>query len=137
MNADDIRAAGRLRTHPTQPARLMNADDTLRLDRRHLCRPDSSFCHAATPWPAASAQGARLSLSDGRKLIDGMSSWRAATRGHSHPAERGRQPAVPSQRAPIRGHNHPRLNRALTAQSERMAHVMFGGLTRESDSPGL
>ena len=31
---------------------------------------------------------------------------------------------------------HPRLNRALTAQSERMPLVMFGGLTRESDSSG-
>ena len=87
----------------------MNADDILRLDRRHLCHPYSSFCHAATPWPVASAQGVRLSLSDGRELIDGMSSWWAA----------------------IHGYNHPRLNRALTAQSERMAHVMFGGLTHE------
>jgi adenosylmethionine-8-amino-7-oxononanoate aminotransferase len=59
--------------------------------------------------PVVSAEGVRLTLADGRELIDGMASWWCA----------------------IHGYRNPALDRALTAQLERMAHVMFGGLTHE------
>ena len=56
-----------------------------------------------------SAQGVRLKLDDGRELIDGMASWWSA----------------------IHGYNQPRLNQAAKDQIDKMAHVMFGGITHE------
>ncbi len=60
-------------------------------------------------FPVASAAGVRLTLTDGRELVDGMSSWWAA----------------------IHGYRHPVLDAAAHAQIDTMAHVMFGGLTHE------
>ncbi|WP_233608680.1 adenosylmethionine--8-amino-7-oxononanoate transaminase [Nocardia stercoris] len=79
------------------------------LDAAHVWHPYGGFPATTEPLVVASAAGTRLTLADGRELIDGMSSWWAA----------------------VHGYRHPVLDAALVAQSERMSHVMFGGLTHE------
>ncbi len=81
----------------------------LELDRERVWHPYGALPAALAPLAVQSASGVRLRLADGRELIDGMASWWCA----------------------IHGYRHPALDRAVREQLERMAHVMFGGLTHE------
>ena len=87
----------------------MTADEISNIDAAHVWHPYGGFPASTRPLVVASAQGTRLTLADGRELIDGMSSWWAA----------------------IHGYRHPVLDAALTEQAQLMSHVMFGGLTHE------
>lgn len=76
---------------------------------RHLWFPYTQMQGAPAPPIAAETLGARITLEDGRALIDGVSSWWTACHGY----------------------NHPHIVAAMEAQLRRMPHVMFGGMAHE------
>ena len=76
-------------------------------DRAHLWHPYTQMKTALPPLPIVSASGVYLHTEDGRRILDGISSWWVN----------------------IHGHSHPKLNAALAAQAARLEHVMFAGCT--------
>lgn len=75
----------------------------------HLWLPYTQMQTTPMALPIAKTDGVRLTLADGRELIDGISSWWTAAHGY----------------------NHPHIRAAVTAQLEKMPHVMLGGLAHE------
>ena len=91
----------------------MNAEETIRLDRKHLWHPftpnsvwmDESF----HPISIVAGEGSWLIDAEGKRYLDGNSSiW-----------------------TNLHGHRHPRLDEAIRSQLSKIAHSSFLGLTHE------
>ncbi len=87
----------------------VKVERTLEIDRGHVWHPYGPMPSPQAALPVVAAEGVRLTLADGTRLIDGMASWWCA----------------------IHGYRHPALDAAAHDQMTRMSHVMFGGLTHE------
>ncbi|HZQ13303.1 MAG TPA: adenosylmethionine--8-amino-7-oxononanoate transaminase [Pseudolabrys sp.] len=75
----------------------------------HIWRPYAQMKTASPPLPVIGTQGSRITLADGRALVDGIASWWTACHGY----------------------NHPHIREAVERQLAQMPHVMFGGLAHE------
>ena len=76
-------------------------------DRQHIWHPYTSMTHALPAFGVVSADGCELTLDNGKRLIDGTSSWWACVHGYSHPY----------------------IVNAMQSQLQTLSHVMFGGIT--------
>ncbi|MGI2128911.1 adenosylmethionine--8-amino-7-oxononanoate transaminase [Shewanella oncorhynchi] len=78
-------------------------------DSAHIWHPYTSMTRSLPVFGVHSAKGCELELVDGRKLVDGTSSWWACVHGYAH----------------------PKILTAMEKQLHQLSHVMFGGITHE------
>lgn len=78
-------------------------------DARHSWHPYTRHGIETSFLGVVGAEGNRLTLDDGRSVIDGISSWWSTLHGHGHPA----------------------LVEAMTQQAKTLDHVLFAGCTHE------
>ncbi|SDE04378.1 adenosylmethionine--8-amino-7-oxononanoate transaminase [Limimaricola pyoseonensis] len=83
--------------------------DAAEFDRDHLWHPYTNVTKPGPTFMVDRADGAWITLDDGTRMIDAMSSWWCT----------------------IHGHRHPAITAAMKDQIDRLPHVMFGGLTHE------
>jgi adenosylmethionine---8-amino-7-oxononanoate aminotransferase len=89
----------------------MTKTELLRLDRAHVWHPctQEKDHELLPPIPIARGEGSWLIDVDGKRYLDGVSSWWVN----------------------LFGHNHPRLNRALSEQVAKISHHIFAGFTHQ------
>lgn len=88
---------------------MVDATDWYGPGLSHIWRPYCQMKTADAPLPVVATEGSRITLADGRVLIDGIASWWTACHGY----------------------NHPVIAEAVRKQLAQMPHVMFGGLVHE------
>ncbi len=89
----------------------MDRGEIVRLDRRHVWHPYTPMgaWESEDPIVVVRARGAWLEDADGRRYLDGNSSWYVAALGHGH----------------------PRVLQAMRTQAESLAHCALAGVTHE------
>jgi adenosylmethionine-8-amino-7-oxononanoate aminotransferase len=87
----------------------LTPEASLAFDLAHIWHPFTQMKDHETdpPVPILGAEGVDLLLGDGRRVLDGISSWWTN----------------------IHGHGHPRLVEAMARQGAQVDHVMFAGFT--------
>ncbi|MGZ9897871.1 adenosylmethionine--8-amino-7-oxononanoate transaminase [Shewanella gaetbuli] len=78
-------------------------------DKQHIWHPYTSMTNALPTYGVQSATGCELTLADGKKVIDGTSSWWAC----------------------VHGYGHKDIISAMQQQLQCLSHVMFGGITHK------
>lgn len=86
---------------------MKDAFNLVARDRACLWHPYTQMQTAPAPLPIVRGEGVYLYTEDGRRLLDGISSWWVN----------------------IHGHSHPKLNEALARQARELEHVLFAGCT--------
>ncbi|MBS1817421.1 MAG: adenosylmethionine--8-amino-7-oxononanoate transaminase [Acidobacteria bacterium] len=90
----------------------MNGKTLAHRDAAVLWHPYTQMLTRPAPLPIVRGEGVYLHTEDGRRLLDGTSSWWVNIHGHSHPV----------------------LNEALASQARQLEHVIFANCTHE---PGV
>jgi adenosylmethionine-8-amino-7-oxononanoate aminotransferase len=83
------------------------ASDLVARDSAVVWHPYTQMLTRPDPLPIVRGEGVYLYTEDGRRLLDGFSSWWVN----------------------IHGHSHPRLNEAIAAQARELEHVVFANCT--------
>lgn len=78
-------------------------------DKANIWHPFTSLEGAPDPILITKAEGIYLHTSDGRKIIDAISSWWVNLHGHAH----------------------PKIAKAVADQAAKLEHVIFAGFTHE------
>ena len=86
---------------------MTSHDDLAARDRAHLWHPYTQALNQPPPLVVVRGEGVYLHTDDGRRILDGISSWWVNLHGHAH----------------------PKLNAALTRQAGELEHVIFAGCT--------
>ncbi|HLW65424.1 MAG TPA: aminotransferase class III-fold pyridoxal phosphate-dependent enzyme, partial [Gemmataceae bacterium] len=86
---------------------LPNEKDLVARDSKHVWHPYTSLQDPDPPLPVVGAQDEFLHLADGRRVIDGISSWWTI----------------------LHGHRNPQLLAALQSALAEIDHVQFAGVT--------
>lgn len=87
----------------------MTNEALLEIDKNHIWHPYAPAINPIDSLLVKSGDGVYIELEDGRRLLDGMSSWWCA----------------------IHGYNVAELNAAVSNQVQNISHIMFGGFTHK------